>query len=104
MSAIRVLTNRPTVLALKLDPLNVKAYYRRGICRLDWGHAKLALQDFEKVLVLDPTNKDARRQYNKTQKAIYRLKFEEAIKLSVERNAVEQCCEIIAQGIFLRYR
>ncbi|XP_018794277.1 PREDICTED: FK506-binding protein 59 [Bactrocera latifrons] len=48
--------------ALKLDPLNIKALYRRGQCNLAINEFKEALVDFEKVIELEPTNKAAINQ------------------------------------------
>ncbi|XP_055371443.1 FK506-binding protein 59 [Condylostylus longicornis] len=43
--------------ALELDDKNVKGYYRRGQCYISLNEYDKALQDFEKVQKLDPSNK-----------------------------------------------
>ncbi|XP_020713040.1 FK506-binding protein 59 isoform X2 [Ceratitis capitata] len=48
--------------ALKLDPLNIKALYRRGQCNLATNEFTEALEDFRKVMELEPTNKAAMNQ------------------------------------------
>ncbi|XP_054744105.1 FK506-binding protein 59 isoform X1 [Anastrepha obliqua] len=48
--------------ALKLDPVNIKALFRRGQCNLAINEFKEALDDFEKVIELEPTNKAAINQ------------------------------------------
>lgn len=48
--------------ALKLDPVNIKSLYRRGQCSLAINEFKEALDDFEKVIELEPTNKAAINQ------------------------------------------
>ena len=46
--------------ALAADPKNVKALYRRGQAHAEDSDFELAKRDFEKVLELDPSNKDAK--------------------------------------------
>ncbi|XP_065355698.1 FK506-binding protein 59 [Calliphora vicina] len=48
--------------ALKLEPNNIKALYRRGQCNLATNEYKDALVDFQKVLELEPSNKAAQNQ------------------------------------------
>ncbi|XP_067620323.1 FK506-binding protein 59 [Eurosta solidaginis] len=48
--------------ALKLDPQNIKALYRRGQCNLAINEFNEALNDFEMVIELEPTNKAAVNQ------------------------------------------
>lgn len=47
---------------LGLDPNNIKALYRRGLCNLVVGDYQEALQDFQTVIKLDPLNKAAKNQ------------------------------------------
>lgn len=48
--------------ALKLEPNNVKAIYRRGQCNLAVACYEEAMGDFLKVLKLEPSNKAAQNQ------------------------------------------
>lgn len=48
--------------ALKLEPNNIKALYRRGQCNLAVNEFKEALADFQMVLELDSSNKAAQNQ------------------------------------------
>lgn len=59
--------------ALKLEPNNIKALYRRGQCNLATNEYKEALLDFQKVLELETTNKAAQNQIQ-----ICKLKIKEA--------------------------
>jgi len=86
-----------------LDPSYVKALYRRALCHLQTLHQPLALQDFKKVLVLDPKNVEAKRRYTETQKLIRRVEFEKAIEMEEEQDTAERCREIIAEGGFAPY-
>lgn len=47
---------------LELDAANVKAYYRRGLSLLGMGEPIKALEDFKKVIELEPENKAAKNQ------------------------------------------
>ena len=48
--------------SLDLDPAMVKAYLRRGAARREQHRYADAVQDFERVLQIDPTNKDGIKQ------------------------------------------
>lgn len=56
--------------AIKLNESNAKAYFRRGQAQLVLGEAKLALNDFNQVLSLEPNNKAAQSQVIVCQKII----------------------------------
>lgn len=70
---------------LALDPLNVKALFRRGQSLLTLGEIENALTNFEKVQVLEPENKAALnqiticknkiKQYHDEEKKRYRNMF-----------------------------
>ena len=51
--------------SLDLDPQMVKAYLRRGAARREQHRYADAVQDFERVLQLDPANKDGIKQLGK---------------------------------------
>jgi len=46
--------------ALQLDASYVKAYFRRGLCYVTFRNFDAALQDFSRVLELDPENREAK--------------------------------------------
>lgn len=53
---------------MKLDPTFVKAYHRRGTARANTGNMELALNDFKKVLSLEPHNKAALQEFERLSK------------------------------------
>lgn len=77
-----------------------------------------AVIDFKKVLTLEPKNETVRSQMVSTQKLIRRIEFEKvscpdlnelcamfdffckAIETEEEKNAVEKCLDIIADGVY----
>ncbi|XP_043934756.1 RNA polymerase II-associated protein 3 isoform X2 [Protopterus annectens] len=52
-------------LALALDRRHIKAYLRRGACRISLGKLEDAKEDYEKVLELDADNFDAKTELKK---------------------------------------
>ncbi|KAJ3829954.1 phosphoprotein phosphatase [Lentinula raphanica] len=84
--------------AIKLDPKYAKAYYRRGTCYLQTLNHQKSISDFKKVLALEPKNDIVRTQLQATQKLFRKLEFEKAIELEGEKNPVDRCREIIAEG------
>jgi serine/threonine-protein phosphatase 5 len=54
--------------AIKCDETNVKAYYRLGSSHLALGQFENAIQDFKKVCIMKPHDKDAREKYDQTLK------------------------------------
>nr|XP_012145173.1 PREDICTED: RNA polymerase II-associated protein 3 [Megachile rotundata]XP_012145174.1 PREDICTED: RNA polymerase II-associated protein 3 [Megachile rotundata] len=67
--------------AIQLDETYVKAYHRRATARMNLKQYKEAKQDLEKVLKLEPSNKEAK---------ILLAKTEKQIKVS-ESPAVDEC-------------
>lgn len=65
--------------ALRLDKNNLKGYYRRGMANFELKNFQDAKQDFEKVLELDPTVKDAMRQTELCDKKIISSQNEERL-------------------------
>lgn len=53
--------------SLSLDPKFVKALHRRGMARANTGQLELAVQDFQKVLSLEPHNKAAQQELDRLQ-------------------------------------
>lgn len=53
---------------MKLDPSFVKAYHRRGTARSNTGKLEQALDDFKKVLSIEPHNKAALQEFERLSK------------------------------------
>ncbi|KDQ21575.1 hypothetical protein BOTBODRAFT_150454 [Botryobasidium botryosum FD-172 SS1] len=84
--------------AIDIDPKYVKAYYRRGMCRIAILRPQAAIADFKKVVALEPVNKAARVQLDTTSKLVRRIQFERAIEVGQAKSAVEECLEMIRDG------
>lgn len=54
---------------MHLDPTFVKAYHRRGTSRANIGKIELAINDFEKVLSIEPHNKAASQELERLLKS-----------------------------------
>ncbi|KAJ1687540.1 hypothetical protein LUZ63_018930 [Rhynchospora breviuscula] len=97
-SAISDATN-----AIELDPRYSKGYYRRGIAHLAMGKFKEALKDFQQLKRLCPNDPDASRKLKECEKAVQKIKFEEAISVQdSERRSVAdtidyKCIEVDSQ-------
>lgn len=65
--------------AIEIDPKYSKGYYRRGTAYLAMGKFKDALKDFQQVKRLCPNDPDAAKKLKECEKAVMKLKFEEAI-------------------------
>ncbi|KAI6697204.1 hypothetical protein NL676_017323 [Syzygium grande] len=65
--------------AIEIDPGYSKGYYRRGAAYLAMGKFKEALKDFQQVKRLSPNDPDASKKLKECEKAVMKLKFEEAI-------------------------
>ncbi|CAM8951649.1 unnamed protein product [Rhodiola kirilowii] len=77
--------------AIEIDPKYSKGYYRRGAAYLAMGKFKEALKDFQQVKRLCPNDPDAAKKLKECEKAVMKLKFEEAISLpqSEKRSVAE---------------
>lgn len=84
--------------AIEVDPKYAKAFYRRATCYLQIAKPQLAVADFKKVVALEPRNTVVQSQLTATQKLVRRIEFEKAIEVEGEKNPVERCHEIIAEG------
>ncbi|KAL4074176.1 phosphoprotein phosphatase [Scleroderma citrinum] len=84
--------------AIEIDPKYTKAYYRRATCYLQIAKPQIAIADFKKVLAFEPKNETVRTQLTATQKLVRKIEFEKAIEMEEEKNAVDRCLEIIAEG------
>ncbi|CAM8990137.1 unnamed protein product [Rhodiola kirilowii] len=67
--------------AIEIDPKYSKGYYRRGAAYLAMGKFKEALKDFQQVKRLCPSDPDAAKKLKECEKAVMKIKFEEAIAL-----------------------
>ncbi|KAG2309515.1 hypothetical protein Bca52824_029263 [Brassica carinata] len=77
--------------AIEIDPKYSKGYYRRGAAYLAMGKFKDALKDFQQVKRICPNDPDAARKLRECEKAVMKLKFEEAISVPVsERRSVAE--------------
>ncbi|KAL5731833.1 protein-serine/threonine phosphatase [Ranunculus cassubicifolius] len=65
--------------AVEVDPKYSKGYYRRGAALLAMGKFKEALKDFQQVKKISPNDPDAAKKLKECEKAVMKLKFEEAI-------------------------
>ncbi|KNA09872.1 hypothetical protein SOVF_149590 isoform B [Spinacia oleracea] len=69
--------------AVETDPKYSKGYYRRGAAYLAMGKFKEALKDFQQVKRICPNDPDAAKKLKECEKAVMKLKFEEAIAVPV---------------------
>ncbi|KAF8094723.1 hypothetical protein N665_0354s0012 [Sinapis alba] len=77
--------------AIEVDPKYSKGYYRRGAAYLAMGKFKDALKDFQQVKRICPNDPDAARKLRECEKAVMKMKFEEAISVPVsERRSVAE--------------
>ncbi|XP_031106874.1 serine/threonine-protein phosphatase 5-like [Ipomoea triloba] len=67
--------------AIEIDPKYSKGYYRRGAAYLAMGKFKDALKDFQQVKKISPNDPDATKKLKECEKAVMKLKFEEAISV-----------------------
>lgn len=75
--------------AVEIDPRYSKGYYRRGAAYLAMGKFKEALKDFQQVKKICPNDPDATKKLKECEKAVMKLKFEEAISVpATERRSV----------------
>ncbi|XP_006654144.1 serine/threonine-protein phosphatase 5 [Oryza brachyantha] len=70
--------------AIEIDPRYSKGYYRRGAAYLAMGKFKEALKDFQQVKRISPNDPDATRKLKECEKAVQRIRFEEAISVGDE--------------------
>ncbi|KAE8718491.1 Serine/threonine-protein phosphatase 5 [Hibiscus syriacus] len=67
----------------------IEGYYRRGAAYLAMGKFKEALKDFQEVKRICPNDPDATKRLKECEKAVMKLKFEEAISVpESERRSV----------------
>ena len=74
------------------------------MCHIQILKPQLAVADLKKVLALEPQNAQVRKELESTQKLVRKIEFEKAIEVEEEKNAVERCLEIIAEGALCQSR
>ncbi|XP_075487288.1 serine/threonine-protein phosphatase 5-like isoform X1 [Primulina tabacum] len=67
--------------AIEVDSRYSKGYYRRGAAYLAMGKFKEALKDFQQVKRISPNDPDATKKLKECEKAVMKLKFEDAISV-----------------------
>eukprot|EP00879_Flechtneria_rotunda_P029175 GHRR01031455.1.p1 GENE.GHRR01031455.1~~GHRR01031455.1.p1 ORF type:complete len:204 (+),score=62.35 GHRR01031455.1:241-852(+) len=65
--------------AIEVDPSYAKGYYRRGDANFMLGKFKEALKDFRTAAKIASNDPDLRKKLTECEKAIKRIKFEEAL-------------------------
>ncbi|GAY68654.1 hypothetical protein CUMW_265830 [Citrus unshiu] len=86
--------------AIEIDPRYPKGYYRRGAAYLAMGKFKEALKDFQQVKKLSPNDPDAAQKVKECEKAVKKLKFEEAIAVpESERHSVADSIDYQSIGM-----
>ncbi|KAL2322572.1 hypothetical protein Fmac_026951 [Flemingia macrophylla] len=85
--------------AIEIDPTYSKGYYRRGAAHLGLGKFKEALKDFQQVKKMCPNDPDATKKLKECEKAVMKLKFEEAISLpESERRSIAESIDFHTIG------
>ncbi|XP_054799323.1 serine/threonine-protein phosphatase 5 isoform X1 [Prosopis cineraria] len=85
--------------AIEVDPKYSKGYYRRGAAHLGMGKFKEALKDFQQVKKMCPNDPDATKKLKECEKAVMKLKFEEAISApDAERRSVAESIDFHSIG------
>ncbi|KAK7305036.1 hypothetical protein VNO77_42935 [Canavalia gladiata] len=85
--------------AIEIDPKYSKGYYRRGAAHLGLGKFKEALKDFQQVKKMCPNDPDATKKLKECEKAVMKLKFEEAIAVpESERRSIAESIDFHSIG------
>ena len=85
--------------AIACDKLFVKAYHRKGTALASLGKLKLAKREFEKVLKLQPKNKDAQKKVKQLDKALKAIAFAAAISIDETSVADEVSDEMASMDV-----
>ncbi|KAK9153164.1 hypothetical protein Sjap_000644 [Stephania japonica] len=86
--------------AIEIDPKYSKGYYRRGAAYLAMGKFKEALKDFQQVKKTCPNDPDAAKKLKECEKAVMKLKFEEAIAVQeAEKRSITVDYHTIGWGL-----
>ncbi|XP_050228286.1 serine/threonine-protein phosphatase 5 isoform X2 [Mercurialis annua] len=90
--------------AIEIDPKYSKGYYRRGAAYLAMGKFKEALKDFQQVKKISPNDPDATKKLKECEKAVMKLKFEEAIALPhSERRSIAESIDFRSIDVESQY-
>jgi len=90
--------------AIEIDPRYSKGYYRRGAAYLAMGKFKEALKDFQQVKKICPNDPDASRKLKECEKAVQKIRFEEAISVGdAERRSVADSIDYHVIGIWVEF-
>ncbi|XP_052177951.1 serine/threonine-protein phosphatase 5 isoform X1 [Diospyros lotus] len=85
--------------AIEIDHKYSKGYYRRGVAYLAMGKFKEALKDFQQVKKICPNDPDASKKLKECEKAVMKLKFEEAIAVpDSQRHSVAESIDFHSIG------
>ncbi|KAI4385064.1 hypothetical protein MLD38_003130 [Melastoma candidum] len=85
--------------AIEIDPKYSKGYYRRGAAYLAMGKFKDALKDFQQLKRICPNDPDAAKKLKECEKAVMKLKFEEAISVpESERRSIADAIDFRTIG------
>ncbi|XP_061340322.1 serine/threonine-protein phosphatase 5 isoform X2 [Gastrolobium bilobum] len=90
--------------AIEVDPKYSKGYYRRGAAHLGMGKFKEALKDFQQVKKMCPNDPDASKKLKECEKAVMKLKFEEAIAVpESERRSIAESLDFHSIDVESQY-
>ena len=93
--------NADATVALSIDPTYTKAYLRRATARRELGDLEGAARDFEKVLELEPKNKQGRNSidFRKTSQKgpkkvlLKSLKIVVSSSIKIYQNGLKKCAQ-----------
>ncbi|XP_016415784.1 serine/threonine-protein phosphatase 5-like [Sinocyclocheilus rhinocerous] len=80
--------------ALELDKNYIKGYYRRATSNMALGKFKAALKDYETVVRVRPSDKDAKMKYQECNKIVKQKAFERAIASDELKRSVVDSLDI----------
>ncbi|KAJ8366834.1 hypothetical protein AAFF_G00338880 [Aldrovandia affinis] len=80
--------------ALDIDKNYIKGYYRRATSNMALGKFRAALRDYDTVVRVRPTDKDAKMKYQECNKIVKQKAFERAIASDDLRRSVVDSLDI----------
>ncbi|XP_057849344.1 serine/threonine-protein phosphatase 5 [Cryptomeria japonica] len=90
--------------AIEIDLKYSKGYYRRGAAYLAMGKVKEALKDFQQVKRICPNDPDATKKLKECEKAVQKLRFEEAISVDdFDKHLVSDSIDFHSIEVELQY-
>jgi len=75
--------------AIKLDKKYVKGYYRRASANMALGKFKLSIRDYEAVLKVRPSDKDAKLKLVECRKIVHQRAFAKAIAVDDNKSVID---------------